>query len=264
MKINTTLNRPNWLGDDVGGVYRTVTVTESTANYVVENGRKIIPSGTLIVAPYVSGLLLNDCDVTDGERVAQVLVRGAYIDSKLPTSVDGSRTILAQQGLYAIKYAETVISDSNTGSGGSGGLTPFKVGQTINGITIDPNAKSIDEVSDWLGGLQYEDEQNLVTIHTDENTFRKFITIPTNTTQIEILASDIVKVYYFSQPQNIEGISVERGWNLIDVAMQTITHITKPTTITVETEITSIENDFAFLNGTVVGAVEAESSGGGQ
>lgn len=121
MKIDITLNRPNWLGDDVGCLYKTVTVTESTANYVIDNGRNIIPSGTLIITPKVSGLLVNDCDVTDGERVAQILVRGGYIDSKLPTSVEGSKTLLSNQGLFAIKYAETVIPSGDNGGGNAGG-----------------------------------------------------------------------------------------------------------------------------------------------
>lgn len=106
-----TLNRPNWLGSEVGAVLKTVTVSSTSGTPVIENDRKILKSGTLINdATLGYGLLYNDADVTDGAVVKSIMIRGSYIDEKLPTSVATNKTILAGQGLYAIKYPETVIA----------------------------------------------------------------------------------------------------------------------------------------------------------
>lgn len=100
----------NWLGSEVGMVLKTVTVPTS-ATAVTENGRKIVKSGTLITdAVLGKGLLFNDADITDGARVASMMIRGSYIDANLPASVADSATALASQGLYAIAYPETEVS----------------------------------------------------------------------------------------------------------------------------------------------------------
>lgn len=99
-----------WLGSEVGMVLKTVTVPTS-ATSVTENGRKIVKSGTLINdSVQGKGLLFNDVDITDGARVASFMIRGSYIDAKLPASVASSATELASQGLYAVKYPATVVS----------------------------------------------------------------------------------------------------------------------------------------------------------
>lgn len=105
------LNRPNWLGSAVGVVRKTVTVSATSGTPVIENGRKILKSGTLINDTTLGyGLLWNDADVTDGSAVKSIMIRGSYIDSKLPTSVSTNKTILSGQGLYAIEYPETKIA----------------------------------------------------------------------------------------------------------------------------------------------------------
>ena len=79
------LNRPNWLGSEVGKEVHTTTITEDSGTVVTENGRKIIKSGTLITdANLGQGLLYNDADVTDGGVVKSIMIRGSYIDAKLP------------------------------------------------------------------------------------------------------------------------------------------------------------------------------------
>ena len=99
----------NWLGSEVGLVKKTVTVP-TTATAVTENGRKIVKSGTLITdAVLGKGLLFNDVDITDGARVASMVIRGSYIDANLPASVADSATALAQQGLYAIAYPDNTV-----------------------------------------------------------------------------------------------------------------------------------------------------------
>lgn len=113
-----TLNRPNWLGSERRYVPKTITVTQSSGNYVTVtdadgNERKILKSGTLI-SDYATtlgyGLLINDADVTNGERSASMLIGGYYIDSKLPTSVSTQKATLEAQGLHAIEYPETKIA----------------------------------------------------------------------------------------------------------------------------------------------------------
>ena len=106
------LNRPNWLGSEVGIVRKTVTVTENSGSYVTENNRKVLKSGTLINDTDLGyGLLWNDADVTDeGGKIASIMIRGSYIDSALPTSVNLRAEDLAKQGLYAIKYGDTTIA----------------------------------------------------------------------------------------------------------------------------------------------------------
>lgn len=105
------LNRPNWLGSEVGMVLKTTTVTEDSGATVTENGRKIIKSGTLITdANLGQGLLYNDADVTDGGELKSIMIKGSYINENLPEDISASAVQLATQGLYAIKYAETTIA----------------------------------------------------------------------------------------------------------------------------------------------------------
>ena len=105
------LNRPNWLGSEVGMVLKTATVSSTSGATVTENGRTILKSGTLITDSALGkGLLYNDADVTDGAVVKSIMVGGYYIDSKLPASVSASASDLAAKGLYAIAYAETNVA----------------------------------------------------------------------------------------------------------------------------------------------------------
>jgi len=95
-----------WLGSEVGLVTKTVTVTSESATPVTINGRSIIKSGSLINDSVLGyGLLVNDADVTDGARVGALMIRGNYVNAKLPTELTGEQvTALAAQGLYNITY----------------------------------------------------------------------------------------------------------------------------------------------------------------
>lgn len=105
------LNRPNWLGSEVGMVLKTATISSTSGATVNENGRTIIKSGTLITDTALGkGLLFNDADVTDGAVIKSIMIRGSYIDSKLPATVAASATDLAEKGLYAIEYAPTNVA----------------------------------------------------------------------------------------------------------------------------------------------------------
>lgn len=107
--------KKNWLGSEVGMVLKTVTI-KSTETAETINGRKIIKSGSMITDENLGkGLLFNDVDITDGDRVASIMIRGTYIDANLPKSLTDSAEELAKQGLYAIKYAETTVSYGKVG-----------------------------------------------------------------------------------------------------------------------------------------------------
>lgn len=105
-------NGKNWLGSEVGAVKKTTQIDDTVTN-VVENGRKIVKSGTYVETP-VKGLVLSDIDVTDGKAEAAVLVRGSYIDANLPASVASHTTDLIAQGLYAWKEGDVVRPDFGT------------------------------------------------------------------------------------------------------------------------------------------------------
>lgn len=146
------LNKPNWLGSEIGELKKTITVTETSANYIIENDRKVIKSGTLISDPVLGyGLLFNDADITDGAKVAQMVVRGTYIDSKLPTSVSASKAILAMQGLYAIEYAETLISGGHQ-------RELIQVGDKVS-ILYCNDRKSKQEIKEMLDNLGWQTDQ---------------------------------------------------------------------------------------------------------
>ncbi|MBP3573858.1 MAG: hypothetical protein J6J71_04550 [Prevotella sp.] len=101
------LNRPNWLGSEVGLVLKTTTVSSTSGETVTENGRSIIKSGTVITdATLGKGLLWNDADVTDGAVVKSIMIGGYYIDTKLPETAGE----LGVKGLIPIEYAETNVA----------------------------------------------------------------------------------------------------------------------------------------------------------
>lgn len=106
------LNRPNWLGSEVGMVLKTVTVSSTSGTPVTENGRSILKSGTLINDTTLGyGLLYNDADVTDGAVVKSMMIKGTYINANLPTAMtSANETLLAAKGLYSITYPATTIA----------------------------------------------------------------------------------------------------------------------------------------------------------
>lgn len=107
---NYVLNRPNFLGSEVGLVLKTITVPASASGAVTENGRKIVKAGSIFATPY-AGLLFNDVDVTDGDRIGSLMVRGSYIDAKLPATAAAKAEEFAKQGLYAIVEGSVVRPD---------------------------------------------------------------------------------------------------------------------------------------------------------
>lgn len=110
---NYVLNRPNFLGSEVGLVLKTITVPSTANGAVTENGRKIVKAGSIFASPY-PGILFNDVDITDGDRIGSLMIRGSYIDAKLPASAASQAEAFAKQGLYAIAEGAVVRPDFGT------------------------------------------------------------------------------------------------------------------------------------------------------
>lgn len=122
------LNRPNWLGSEVGLVTKTIQVSASDENAVVESdGRKVVPSGTIIKTPY-TGLLFGDVDVTHGDNEGAVMIGGRYIDEKLPKTASSMVDTFVKHGLFAFKEGEVVRPDF----GGVPQLTKLTIGTISN------------------------------------------------------------------------------------------------------------------------------------
>lgn len=107
--------RPNFLGSEVGLVLKSMTIKsdyDTTANIYEENGRKIVKAGSIFISGeenVYSGILYEDIDITDGDKVAPIMVRGSYLKGKLPVApTESQKTAFDAQGLYEI--AETTIT----------------------------------------------------------------------------------------------------------------------------------------------------------
>lgn len=110
--MDVIVNRPNFLGSEVGLVLKTVTVpATASVEKVTENGRTIIKAGAYFTSPY-KGLLFEDIDITDGAKVGSLMIGGYYIDKKLPTSVATHVDDLVKQGLFAIEEGEVTRPES--------------------------------------------------------------------------------------------------------------------------------------------------------
>lgn len=132
-----------WLGSEVGMVLKTATIP-TTASSVTENGRTIVKSGTLITDTNLGkGLLVNDVDITDGARVGSIVIRGTYINSKLPIPLtDLQKQTLATQGLMALKIqADLQLS-----------IEPVAQNITLLGKTVSQLQSDIDVTSTEVTG----------------------------------------------------------------------------------------------------------------
>lgn len=153
---------PRWLGSDVGKVLKTIEIPAdfATTEEVVDiNGstRKIVRAGTYVATPY-KGLLYNDTDITDGARIASVMIRGSYVDALLPASVASVATDLAAQGLYSIVEGAFTrpefawVEPNAVNFGGSTYLYPL--GENEYPITADGYSFNLSKSA--LSGVDYE------------------------------------------------------------------------------------------------------------
>ena len=97
------LNRPNFLGSEVG--LRTITYTfdNATTGFVTENGRKILKAGTIYPANDATavGIIFEDADITDGDAVGSLMVGGVYIKEALPVAVSATaKPVFQAKGLF--------------------------------------------------------------------------------------------------------------------------------------------------------------------
>ena len=142
------LNRPNWLGSEVGKVTKTITLDTTFATYVTENGRKIVKSGTFVNDAVIGkGLLWNDIDITEEKKEASLMIRGSYVDAKLPATVTAEAANLAARGLYA--FAEGTTTRPSFGSPDMTALATVTVTVAADDLTWTSNTDAIAyEVSD--------------------------------------------------------------------------------------------------------------------
>ena len=112
------LNKPNWLGSEVGLTLKTCTIPADFATTVIKNGRTIVESGTIFEDAVTGqkGLVFGDYDITDGPVLACIMIGGRYIDEKLPASAAAVAGAFIAQGLYA--YSESEVVRPNFGSNG--------------------------------------------------------------------------------------------------------------------------------------------------
>lgn len=124
------LNRPNFLGSEVGLVTKTISVPANFDSPVVENGRKIVKAGTYISTP-MKGFLFVDADITDGAAIRPLMIGGYYIDAKLPATAASVASDLAEQGLYA--FAEGTVTRPDFGSASALSVLTEPTGTAVAG-----------------------------------------------------------------------------------------------------------------------------------
>jgi hypothetical protein len=107
------LNKPNWLGSEVGLTLKTCTIPADFATTVIKNGRTIVESGTIFsdAATGQKGLVFGDYDITDGAVIGSIMIGGRYIDDKLPATAASVANDFIAQGLYACSESAAVRPD---------------------------------------------------------------------------------------------------------------------------------------------------------
>jgi len=107
------LNKPNWLGSEVGLTLKTFTIPADFTPTVIKDGKTIVESGTIFedAVTRQKGLVFGDYDITDGSVLACIMIGGRYIDEKLPASAATVAEDFIAQGLYAYSESEVVRPD---------------------------------------------------------------------------------------------------------------------------------------------------------
>lgn len=134
-------------------------------------------------------------------------------------------------------------------------LVPFRVGQTIKGVTIDPTAKSNDEIVEWLNTFSFDGNNPIILVREEESGASSNIVMVGENDGIKTLQ---IFEFLFFFPEDVPGMA-SKGWNLAnrDDGSFSVTPITEKRTFNEGThKISIIADKFAFLNGTVLGAVE--------
>jgi hypothetical protein len=160
------LNRPNWLGSGVGKVVKTIEIPSTFATYTTENygdgrgDRHIVKSGTYVNDAGVGiGLLYGDIDITEGGKIASLMIRGSYIDAALPATVATESSALAARGLYAFDEGTVVRPDF-------GDNTLTALGTVEATVPSDSGVVTWTSVAETIGYEVSDANYSVVTITT--------------------------------------------------------------------------------------------------
>lgn len=127
-------NGKNILGSEIGLVTKTITVPGSYASYNTVNGRKIVPAGAVFESPF-GGLLFEDVDITDGDRLGALITKGQYLRANLPYSITDSQvSAFSANGLY--NFSEGSVVRPSFGTAGITALSAPSLTSTTSTINI--------------------------------------------------------------------------------------------------------------------------------
>ena len=136
-------------------------------------------------------------------------------------------------------------------------LVPFRVGQRIKGVTIDPNAKTNEEIANWLNTLSYVPNESTVLMAGKRAGDSNIVEVSENNgVKALIFFADAENFLVFSSA-DVPEMNVSKGWSKVVESVGTYIPITEKTTFDSNYEIMTIADGFDFLNGSVLGAVEA-------
>ena len=121
----------------------------SDSDPLKEELKAIVKAGTYFATPYI-GLLFEDVDITDGKRLGSLMIKGQYIDAKLPASVSGSAATLSANGLYA--FAEGSVVRPSFGTAGLSAIANPS-------LSVSDSTISWALVSDAVGYTIYDGNQ---------------------------------------------------------------------------------------------------------
>lgn len=99
----------NILASEIGLITKTVQVAQSGVSANAD-GEKIVPAGTVYPANTASakGILFEDVNVTDGDRVASLIVAGRILENRLPAEIaSAAKTVLVASGIVFVTENET-------------------------------------------------------------------------------------------------------------------------------------------------------------
>ena len=184
----------------------------------------------------------------------KAIIKNSALPKVTKVIVESEPNLVAEN----IRKGVTILGVEGTyEDGASGGLTPFRVGQTIKGVTIDPNAKSVDEIANWLNGLP-EDTEFVVSEAGMKYNSIVYIQTFAGAKTLSIFESGSTALF-FTEAVSAEGLTAQKGWYNFNETARILTPMAEKTTINSDAyELTTVSPEFAFLNGTVVGAVEAQ------
>lgn len=98
---------PNWIASEVGLTFDTAQLNKADyASTADDNGVIVVKSGSVVKAGgTVVGLLVNDTDLTNGDRAVGIIKAGRVYENRL--SVGDSKTALQGLGIIFENMPET-------------------------------------------------------------------------------------------------------------------------------------------------------------